>query len=174
MSRGDEIVTTVGAVPADFTATLGGIDGAVPPPWRASYVISVSMATDLRLLYVIDHAAALPWVWRIPLAGQRRRTLTRLVLSTGILTAHRDAADLGEQRTGSWLCASAGSVRRALPLEAVTGGSEITDTFRESVPASVWERVAERRAVFAATHLQTAERGCLRGNLRGRLGGEGR
>lgn len=154
-----------GGVPVGFVATLGGTDGLVPPPWRASYVISVSMTGGVRLMYTIDHAAVLPWCWRVPVGLGKRRALARLVISSGILGARTPVSGL-DQRDGGWLYASVGPVRRALPLGAVLGGGEICEAFRALVPASVWGRVADRRTEFVTAHESSA--------LRGTLGGEGR
>jgi hypothetical protein len=159
-----------GEVPGDFVATVGGTDGLVPPPWRASYVISVSMTGGVRLMYAIDHAAVLPCSWRVPVGMRRRRALARLVLSCGIFGLGTDASGLGPlvggQRSGVWLCASVGSVRRALPLNALLGGPQVEEAFRAAVSASVWRRVAERRTEFLTAHQSPG--------LRGRLGGEAR
>jgi hypothetical protein len=156
----------VGSVPADFTATLGGIDGSGPLPWRASYVVSVGMSGGARLLYAIDHPAALPWVWRVPVRARRRHALARLVLASGILIRN-EATRADDRRAGAWLCASTGPVRRVVPLEAIPGGNEIAEAFRELVPASVWGLVAERRAAFMAAHTASRESGSLRGTLGG-------
>lgn len=160
--------TPRGAVPVDLTVTLGGTDGAVPAPWRATYVISVSMTGGVGLLYAVDHAGMLPWCWRIPVGVGRRHALARLVVSSGILRARTAGTGTGARArcSGAWLCASTGPVRRALPLEAVPGGEEIAVAFRAVVPVSVWRRVAARRAAFIAVH---RSRG-----LRGTLGGEDR
>jgi hypothetical protein len=161
---------TPGDVPGDFVATVGGTDGLVPPPWRATYVVSLSMAGGVRLMYVIDHAALLPRSVRVSVGMRRRRTLARLVLSSGILASRTDTASVNALavRGGGWLCVSVGSVQRALPLDAVLGGARIAAAFRAAVPASVWGRVAEHRSAFLAAHPHPAS------GLLGTLGGVGR
>lgn len=161
---------TPGDVPGDFVATVGGADGLVPPPWRATYVVSLSMAGGVRLMYVIDHAAVLPRSVRVPVGMRRRRNLARLVLSSGILASRTDTGSVNALagQGGGWLCASVGSVQRALPLDAVLGGAQIAAAFRAAVPASVWGRVAEHRSAFLAAHSHPAS------GLLGRLGGAGR
>lgn len=163
-----------GGVPEGFVATLGALDGLIPAPWHASYVISVSMTGGVRFMYAIDRAATLPWCWRIPAALERRRALARMVISSGILRARTTASDTetGGHRGGAWLCASAGPLRRVVPLGSVPGGSEIAEAFGALVPSSVWAAIAERRGRFLATH--TGDGGQGRGVLRGRLGGDGR
>jgi hypothetical protein len=162
-----------GDVPGDFVATVGGTDGLVPPPWRASYVISLSMAGGVRLMYVIDHAAVLPCSVRVPVGMRRRRRLARLVLSSGILASGSEVGSVNALagQTGGWLCASVGSVQRALPLDAVLGGVQIAEAFRAAVPTLVWGRVAEHRSAFLAAHPHPSAG--LLGTL-GTLGGEGR
>jgi hypothetical protein len=160
--------TNMPAVPVDLTATLGGTDGMVPAPWRATYVISVSMTGGLGLLYAIDHAAMLPWCWGIPVGMRRRQALAHLVVSSGILRTRTDETDTARaRRSGAWLCASTGSVRRALPLAVVAGGEEIAEAFRAVVPASVWQHIAERRTAYLATHDATHYGRGLRGTLDG-------
>lgn len=161
-----------GGVPEGFVATLGAADGLIAAPWRASYVISVSMTGGVRLMYVIDHAAMLPWCWRIPTPVERRRSLARLVVSSGILRARTTPSGGGGNPNRGWLCASTGAVQRVLPLDAVLGGREIAEAFGSLVPASLWARVAERRGEFLARHVDRD--GPARGVLRGRLGGDGR
>jgi hypothetical protein len=118
---------TPGDVPGGFVATVGGTDGLVPPPWRATYVVSLSMAGGVRLMYVIDHAALPPRSVRVPVGMRRRRSLAQLVLSSGILISRTDGGSVNALavRGGGWLCASVGSVQRALPLDAVLGGAAI-------------------------------------------------
>jgi hypothetical protein len=166
-------INAPGVVPGEFVATVGGTDHRVPPPWRASYVVSLSMAGGVRLMYVIDHAAVLPRSVRVPVGMRRRRTLARLVLASGILTSRSDTGNveaLAGQADG-WLCASVGPVQRALPLDAVLGGVQIAEAFRAAVPASVWGQIAEHRSAFLAAHPHSSAG--LLGTL-GALGGEGR
>src|SRR3954470_19297439 len=105
-------INAPGVVPGGFVARVGGTDHRVPPPWRASYVVSLSMTGGVRLMYVIDHAAVLPRSVRVPIGMRRRRTLARLVLSSGILASRTDAGNITALagQTGGWLCASVGSV----------------------------------------------------------------
>jgi hypothetical protein len=127
------------------------------------------MTGGVRLMYVIDHAAVLPCSLRSPLGMRRRRGLARLVLASGILTSSGTGSgsiNALAGQTGGWLCASVGSRQRALPLEAVLGGSQIAEAFRVAVPASLWRRVSAHRSAFLAAH--------QRPGLVGRLGGEGR
>lgn len=166
-----------GDVPGGFVATVGGTDGLVPPPWRASYVVSLSMAGGVRLMYVIDHAAVLPRSVRVPIGMGRRRALARLVLASGILTSRSDAGNVEALagQSGGWLCASVGPVQRALPIDAVLGGAQIAEAFRAAVPTVVWGQIAEHRSAFLAAHPgpSTGLLGTL-GPLGGSLGGEGR
>jgi hypothetical protein len=159
-----------GDIPGDFVATVGGTDHRVPPPWRATYVISLSMTGGVRLMYVIDHAAVLPRSMRVPVGMRRRRTLARLVLSTGLLASHADGRSVNvlAGQSGGWLCASVGSVQRAFSLDAVLGGAQIAEAFRAAVPASVWRRVDQHRSAFLAAHPHPSA------GLLGTLGGAGR
>jgi hypothetical protein len=159
-----------GDVPGDFVATVGGTDHLVPLPWRATYVVSLSMVGGVRLMSVIDHAAVLPRSVRVPVGMRRRRTLARLVLSSGILASRTDTGSVNALagQGGGWLCASVGSVQRALPLEAVLGGAQIGEAFRAAVPPSVWGRIGEHRAAFLAAHPHPSP------GLLGTLGGVGR
>jgi hypothetical protein len=136
-------------------------------------VINLSMAGGVRLMYVIDHAAVLPRSVCVPVGMRRRRAVARLVLSSGILASRTDAGSINALagQTCGWLCASVGSVQRALPLDAVLGGAQIAEAFRAAVPASVWGRIAEHRSAFLAAHPHRNPG--LLGTL-GALGGEGR
>jgi hypothetical protein len=104
---------------------------------------------------------------------RRRRTLARLILSTGLLASRTDGGNGGSVnvlagQSGGWLCASVGSAQRALSLDAVLGGVQIAEAFRAAVPASVWGRIDQHRSAFLAAHPHRCP------GLLGTLGGEGR
>ncbi|WP_157995704.1 hypothetical protein [Thermomonospora amylolytica] len=138
-------------IPDDFSATLGGADGAVPAPWRASYAISLSVVDGVRLLYVIDHAALTPWVWRVPVDAERRRTVAGMALSSGVLSSQDDRSAGGDGGY-RWLCMTAfgRSGQRVLPMDGSDDDVGLAHAFHALIPASVWQRLADRRTEFLA------------------------
>ncbi|SEG93331.1 hypothetical protein SAMN04489712_13822 [Thermomonospora echinospora] len=153
MTTGEKKDPSIGLaeIPGDFSATLGGDDGAVPVPWRASYAISLSVVDGVRLMYVIDHAALTPWAWRVPVDAVRRQAVARMALSAGVLSRgdDRPASSDGGYR---WLRMTAfgRSGQRVLPVVGSDEDAALANAFHALIPASVWQLLAERRAEFLA------------------------
>jgi hypothetical protein len=129
-------------------------DGTKPPPYHYEYDITLDRDGKGVIKYRPDYSAPPEWVEEYAATAEAMARVRQAVADAGVFTRQwreRDERSVG----GSYAWMEAKAAGRGVKTPAFPESGNLGDVYRaveETVPASVWSSLKERREKYMAEH----------------------